>query len=187
MKGIVFNLLERSVEEQFGSEVWDQLLDRAGLDGAYTSLGSYPDEQLYQLVGAASEILGLSQSAVVQWFGRSAVPLMVERFPGFFAPHKSTRDFLLTLNSVIHPEVRKLFPGADAPDFLYDTSSPDTLIMNYRSKRRLCDFALGLIEGTAAHYGEVANHVHSVCMKNGAPMCRFELSFVPSNQGRTCE
>jgi len=59
MKGVVFNLLERLVARDFGEDTWDALLDASGLDGVYTSLGSYPDEHLGKLVGAASEALAL--------------------------------------------------------------------------------------------------------------------------------
>lgn len=59
MKGVVFNLLEEVVSQHHGETVWDTLLDAAGLPGSYTSLGSYPDEQMEQLVLAASNALGL--------------------------------------------------------------------------------------------------------------------------------
>ena len=54
MKGIVFNLLEEIVREAHGEDTWDALLEAADLDGAYTSLGSYPDEDLGRLVAAAA-------------------------------------------------------------------------------------------------------------------------------------
>ena len=41
MKGIVFNLLEEIVRETYGEDTWDDLLDSADLDGAYTSLRIY--------------------------------------------------------------------------------------------------------------------------------------------------
>ena len=59
MKGIIFNLVEEVVTAAYGEDTWDSLLDEAGLDGSYTSLGSYPDEDLFQLVGAASKALGV--------------------------------------------------------------------------------------------------------------------------------
>ena len=62
--------------------------------------------------------------------------------------------FLLTLNEVIHPEVRKLFPGAYAPEFDFRVSSPEVLELGYVSFRDMCAFAEGLIEGSANHYGE---------------------------------
>ena len=45
------------------------------------------------------------------------MPLFAVRYPQFFEPHDCTRSFVLTLNDIIHPEVRKLYPGADVPEF----------------------------------------------------------------------
>lgn len=75
MKGIIFNLLEEAVSQEYGAGTWDALLDAAQLDGAFTSLGSYPDEYLFRLVGAASAALALPPDAVVRWFGIRAIPL----------------------------------------------------------------------------------------------------------------
>jgi hypothetical protein len=180
MKGIVFNLLEEVVRAEHGEDAWDALLETAGLEGAYTSLGSYPDEELMNLVAAAAKTLGQPPDAIVRWFARQALPLLAIKYPGFFSSHTSTRAFLLTLNDVIHPEVRKLYPGADVPVFDYDTSSPDILIMRYVSPRRLCAFAHGLIEGAAAHYRETLDFRHPKCMKREDPECLFHLSFRPA-------
>jgi hypothetical protein len=54
MKGIVFNVVESIIEREFGGEMWDTLIDEAKVDGAYTSLGNYPDEDLYALIDVAS-------------------------------------------------------------------------------------------------------------------------------------
>ena len=50
MKGIVFNLLEEAVVEAHGVDAWDQILEDVGADGAYTSLGNYPDDEALALV-----------------------------------------------------------------------------------------------------------------------------------------
>jgi hypothetical protein len=178
MKGIVFNLLEEAVSRDYGEGVWDELLEAAGVEGAYTSLGSYPDENLMGLVGAASSALDMPAQDVVRWFGLNAMPLLASRYPQFFEPHESARSFVLTLNSIIHPEVRKLYPGADVPVFDYDTSSEDVLVMGYASRRRMCAFAEGLIEGAAAHYGERAVIQQPRCMTRGDDRCVLEISFL---------
>src|SRR5665213_2982287 len=179
MKGIVFNLLEEVVTQEHGADMWDALLESAGVDGAYTCLGSYSDQQMLKLVDAASQMLKIPPTDVLCWFGSRSMTLLSRRYPVFFENHKSTRPFLLTLNDVIHPEVRKLYPGADVPVFDFDTSSPETLIMGYSSRRRLCAFALGLIEGAAAHFGETPEIEHPACMKRGDAKCLFHLSFRP--------
>jgi hypothetical protein len=177
MKGIVFNLLEKIVSRDCGEDAWDELLDAAALEGVYTSLGGYPDEDLSALVAAASSALEMPPDEVVRWFGRNALPLLAAGHPQFFAAHESVRPFILTLNDIIHPEVRKLYPGADVPVFDFEASSDEVLVMGYASTRRLCAFAEGLIEGAAAHYEQTVSIDQTRCMLRGDPKCVLEMSF----------
>ena len=177
MKGIVLNLLEECVSREHGEDTWDALLEQADLDGAYTSLGSYDDADLLKLVAAASDSLGVDDNAVVRWFGRNALPLLAARYPGFFDAHDSTRPFLLTLNDIIHPEVRKIYPGADVPVFTYYPAPTQALMMGYRSPRKLCQFGEGLIEGAGAHYGDEVTVEQLKCALRGDPECVYWVSF----------
>lgn len=177
MKGIVFQLLEKVVSHHHGEAAWDRLLTDAGLDGVYTSLGSYDDAQLGQLVAAASHRLGLPPADIIRWFGREAMPLLAKQYPKVFAPHAETRAFVLTLNSIIHPEVRKMYPGADVPNFDFDPSSADVLVMRYHSARRMCSFAEGLLLGAADHFGEEALIEHPRCMHRGDAECELRIRF----------
>jgi hypothetical protein len=178
VKGVVFNLLEEVVRTEHGEDAWDDLLDAAGLDGIYTSLGSYPDSDMMKLVQAASGALGLPPDTIVRWFGRKAIPLLSSRYPDFFAGHHTSRSFLFTLNSIIHPEVRKVYPGADVPSFDLE-SAPDnaTVLLGYRSARRLCALAEGFIEGTADHFGENAAIEQLSCMHRGDERCLLKIDF----------
>lgn len=182
MKGIVFNILEEVVTEEHGEETWDKLLSAAGAKGTYTSLGSYPDEELLKIVGAASKALNTPPADVLRWFGRKAMPHFIGRYPHFFRRHKSTRPFLLTLNSIIHPEVRKLYPGAHVPVFGFDDSRKDRLLLTYASEKKLCTFAEGLIHGAADHFGETVTIEQTECMLRGDPRCILACTF--SKKGR---
>lgn len=179
MKGVVFNLLQEAVEATHGDDVWDAILADAGLVGAYTSLGSYPDEDLGRLVAAASARLGKPQDAIIRWFGARALALLATRYPQFFLGHTSVRSFVLTLNDIIHPEVRKVYPGADAPSFDFAALPGGRLQMAYRSRRRLCGFAHGLLEGAIEHFGESESVevAHPSCTLRGDDLCTFQLSF----------
>lgn len=181
MKGIVFQLLHQVVAKKYGEPVWDTLLTDAGVEGSYTSLGSYDDSELGKIVGAASRRLGLPADDIVRWFGREAMPLLAGHYPKVFEPYSDTRTFVLTLNSIIHPEVRKMYPGAEVPDFDFDTSSPEELVMNYRSKRRMCSFAEGLLQGAAAHYRQAAIIAQPKCMHRGDECCELRIRFVPAD------
>jgi hypothetical protein len=179
MKGVVFNLLEDAVVREHGLLAWDGLLEMAGLDGAYTSVGSYPDSEVLRLVDAAATALGLSAGEVLRWFGRSAIPLLHERYEMFFAPHKSAQSFVASINDVIHPEVRKLYAGAGCPHFHFHDLEDGRTGLAYKSPRRMCRLAHGFIEGAADHYGDRVAIEHLSCMLDGHPVCRIALDWNP--------
>lgn len=171
MKGIIFNLLEQVVTDEHGEETWESMLDRAGVEGVYTAVGTYPHEELVLLVEAASSLLSADPDDVTRWFGREAIPLLNERYPVFFDGHDRTASFVHTLNDVIHPEVRKLFPGAYAPEFEFEPLDDNSLALGYRSFRGLCMFAEGLVQGAADHYGERVAIEQTLCTRHGGDRC----------------
>jgi hypothetical protein len=175
LKGIVFNLLEEAIVTAHGEDAWDDALDAAGVDGAYTSLGSYPDADLGAIVQAMSERTGEPPQDIIRWFGRQALPSLARANPEFFTPHTELTSFLGTLNDIIHPEVRKLYPGADVPTFGYETSADGTITMRYYSPRRLCAFAEGLIQGAASHFGQTVAIDQPQCVHRGDALCTIEV------------
>jgi predicted hydrocarbon binding protein len=177
MKGIVFNLLEEAVVEAHGADAWDQVLEDAGVDGAYTSLGNYPDDEAMALVAAICERVGATADAVLRDFGRAALPALVARYPEFAAGHDSAKSFLMRLDDTVHPDVVKLYPDARPPRFEFEDPAPEVLVLHYVSRRRLCAMAEGMIEATAAHFGEPLALRQTECMRDGAPQCTFVATF----------
>lgn len=176
MKGIIFNLVEEVVAADHGHDAWDAILDETGLTGAYTSVGSYDDAELLAIVEAASAATGASQDEVLVHVGRRSTPLLAERYPEFFALHSSVRTLLPTLNSVIHPEVEKLYPGATPPHFEFSQQTDTTVLMEYRSARHMCRLAEGLTAGAADHFGEVVSITHEQCIRDGDPRCLLRIA-----------
>ena len=175
MKGVIFNLLEDAVAIEHGPDTWTDLIDAAGIDGAFTSLGSYPDETLLALVDTAAVATNATPADVLRWFGTAAIPLLAERYGVFFEGHPGARSFILSVNAIIHPEVRKLYSGAGCPHFQFTTDADDNLIVGYQSPRRLCALAEGFILGAAAHYGERVTVSHLACMLDDSPLCRIKV------------
>lgn len=153
MKGIIFNVVEEAVCALHSADVWDDLLDAAELDGAFTSLGTYDDGQLVALVAAAAEATGASVPEVLRVVGRAAFAGLAKRNPEF-VEGVDYWSFLSRLDGVIHPEVMKLYPGAMVPRFDVLAAGDRYLELRYRSPRRLWDLAAGLAEGAADHFGE---------------------------------
>ena len=179
MKGIIFNLVEDVVCETHGEHVWDQLLADAGLEGGYTSIGDYPDEHLHALVGAASAVLDLPPDQVVRQLGYGAAVGLSRHYPRFFTSHQRTVDFVVTLNDVIHAEVRKLHRAADPPEFVFTEVGVDELLVEYRSRRGLCALAEGMLGGAASYYDELASVSHERCTHRGDAVCLMRCRFEP--------
>jgi hypothetical protein len=175
MKGIVFNLLEEVVIRSHGDDAWDNLLDATALPGSYTSLGSYPDDEIVKLVAAGSDALGISPADLLRWFGRSSMPLLAKKYPVFFTEHRTALSFVLSVNSIIHPEVRKLYAGAHCPFFRFTETADGALLMTYDSPRRLCALAHGFIEGAGDHFDEAISVEHLSCMNEGDSKCLLSI------------
>jgi Haem-NO-binding len=122
-------------------------------------------------------MLNMDAREALRWFGRESMPVLAERYPAFFNAHTSTRPFVVSVNDIIHPEVRKIYPGADVPVFDFRNLDDGGLLMGYQSARKLCSLAQGFVEGAAAHYREPVRFEHVSCMHKGDPKCVFRISF----------
>jgi hypothetical protein len=175
MKGVVFNLLEEMVEQEFGMAVWDALLEETGQDGIYVSTESYPDEMLVALVVAAHEKSGIPVNDLVRAFGEFMFPRFYAQNQKFFQPGMTLKEFLLLVDRVIHVEVRKLHPDAGLPQFDYIDEQDNELTMIYSSPRKMCMLAEGLITGAAKHFDTEYTLSHDQCMHDGADTCKLHL------------
>jgi hypothetical protein len=179
VKGVVFNLLEEVVSEEAGEAAWERAIAESAVDGAYTSLGNYSHGELAALAESLAGELGVEPDEAVIWFGQRALPKLAATYPQLFEAHKGSLSFLCTLNDIIHPEVRKLYPGADVPVFDYRLIESDRMLMGYRSRRGLCFFGQGLIEGAGEYFGENLKIAQTTCEKRGDSECVFEVVVVP--------
>lgn len=156
MKGIVFTEFLTMVEERFSLATVEHIIEAAHLpsQGVYTSVGTYPVEEMVKLLQQLSARAGVAIPDLLKAFGHYLLGRFVRGYPGFFAAHASTLDFLSAVEEHIHVEVRKLYADAELPRFFCERVGDQTLTMLYRSPRGLADLAEGLIRGCAEHYRE---------------------------------
>ena len=120
--------------------------------GDYTALGTYPDEELLALVGAAAERTGHDPADVQRLIGRNALVHLVASIEDFVDRDSHVFDFLSSVHTIIHVEVKKLDPEAKPPDLVPHRVSSKELQMTYRSERGLSPLAEGLIIGAGDLY-----------------------------------
>lgn len=156
MKGIVFREFLEMVENQFGPEVGDRIIEESHLPsgGAYTTVGSYDHQEMLQLVHQLSLATGIAAPDLVRAFGQHLFGRFVASYPQLFAGVESAFRFLERVEGIVHVEVRKLYPDAELPSFECSRAGADVLTMIYRSQRPFADLAEGLIRGCIAHFAE---------------------------------
>ena len=184
MKGVLFNVVEEVVESTFGADVWDDVIERAGVDGAYTSLGNYPDDELVSIVGAAAQIAGVSRSDVLVLAGTEGFAHLAGRHESLLAGYSDWRQVVASLDGIIHPEVRKIYPDASVPTFTVGPDSVagatppveenDVVVIEYRSERHLCRLAEGLLVGLGRWYDTPLTVRHRSCVLDGDDRCLLE-------------
>ena len=179
MKGVIFTFLADMVEEQFGLETWQKILDEAAPEhkGIYIACESYSDEELLQLVGAACKLLDIPADKLVYAYGQHLFGSFTKNYSEFMLAHKALKPFLQSIEEVIHVEVGKLFTSPIKRVFEYEDPAPDKLIMYYSSPRKMCQLAEGLIDGAASYYNTPYQLNHSTCMHKGDERCTLELTF----------
>ncbi len=184
MKGIIFNLLEQFISENWGDKVYEEILNECSLEtkGPFVGPEGYPDSDLMAIVSKGVEKSGVALPELLRKFGRFCFPIMAEKFPDFVTPYKHPRDFLKAADSIIHLEIKKLWEDAKPPGFVFREPDSDRLIMEYRSERKLCKFMEGLIEGIGDYYNTPIQYRQTRCMLNGEDMCEFDLTFTPKSE-----
>lgn len=178
MKGVVFNILEDMVTEQGGLLMWQKVLDKAGVEGGYTAVSTYSDDELFSVVGAVVEELNVPAEEVISAFGVYMFGQLARRYPVFTESCSDFFSFLESIDSVIHLEVKKLMTETNLPSIRCTRESDTQLLMDYRSPRKLCILAEGLIYGAAEHYGCKIKIDHPVCMHKGADHCDLQVSLI---------
>jgi len=157
VKGVVFVELLKMAEEAFGEDTVDDVLEKSGIDGAYTTVGNYPCSELVSIVQAFSDHSGISPELLQRKFGHWMMGFFSEHYPGFFENKAGPFEMLEAVDGEIHVEVRKLYPDAELPRFETERKSDDELEMVYSSPRPLVDFCHGLIESCVDHFDQSAD------------------------------
>lgn len=153
LKGVIFAEFLGLVEQLGGFELSDRVITDAGLDGAYTALGSYPYEELVALVEQLSQRLGQPVAVLLEQFGRHLFGRFLQLYPELFHHHQDAFALLARLDDTIHVEVRKLYPEATPPRFECRLDQ-DAMELVYTSVRPFADLARGLLNACLEHYGE---------------------------------
>jgi Haem-NO-binding len=176
MHGIIFSELKKYVETRFSVETWPTLLNEAGLGSKlYMGIQSYPDQDAVALVTTAARLTGQSAPAILEDFGTFIAPDLLGMYRTLLRPDWKTLELLENVERTIHTVVRARHHGAAPAQITCSRTGPNEVILTYRSARRMCPVAKGIVLGLGQYYGQKVSVRETQCTHRGAETCMMTV------------
>ncbi|XP_048589655.1 guanylate cyclase soluble subunit beta-1 [Nematostella vectensis] len=192
MYGFVNHALELLVVRNFGVAKWEEIKRAAELEieGHFLQRIIYDDVMTYSLVGAATRVLDIETSAILEKFGEMFFDFCQESgYDRILQVLGGTlRDFIGNLDA-LHDHLGSIYPGMRAPSFrVSDRESDGALILHYYSERDgLEPIVVGIVKTVAR---KLLNTEVSVEVVKGKEYDGDDVQFVIkeiSDRGRDCD
>jgi len=169
MKGIVFTEFLDLVEDKFGLETVDEIIEKSDLksEGVYTSIGTYEFSEMLQLLQHLSTSTQISVDDLLLVYGEHLFGVLKSSYPGLIESYEDPIEMLSSIENHIHVEVRKIYPDAELPSFEVIEKTNNSLTMIYRSSRAMHHFGLGLMNKTFEHFNSKATIVLEKIKEDG--------------------
>ncbi|EAP86666.1 heme NO-binding domain-containing protein [Croceibacter atlanticus] len=169
MKGIVFTEFLELVEQKFGLEVVDEIIEKSDLEsnGAYTSIGTYKFSEMLQLLSHLSTKTSISIDELLLVYAEHFFGVLVKSYPVLIKSYSDPINMLASIESHIHIEVLKIYPDAELPTFEVISKSKNSLILIYKSSRAMYYFGLGLMNKTFDYFNSSAEIVIEKLKEDG--------------------
>lgn len=179
MKGIIFTEFLELVEQQFGLEVLDKMLEMSEDEGIYTSVGSYDHHSLVKLIVSLSKTTDIPPEALQEVFGETVFINLLNTLPNNAGLLDCTHcfDFIRHVEEYIHVEVKKLYPDANPPKFDFVSESETELVFDYKSARCMGHVCVGLLKGCAKHFNQEIEIASKTLNEQGSEV-RFTVNLV---------
>ncbi|HYR54389.1 MAG TPA: heme NO-binding domain-containing protein [Methylomirabilota bacterium] len=177
MQGVILDELEKYVTSKLGPTGLARMRNLTGRgDGGYDLSGKYPDDELLMIIRGLVEATGRPPEEIVEEFGVALVPGLLEVYGFLVDPRWSFIEFLLHTEDVIHRGVRINSANARPPELQAVRAGADSVTISYRSPRKLCALAKGIVRGAAAHYKVDITISEESCMLRGNPECLITVA-----------
>lgn len=175
MKGIVFTEFLELVEDTFGLETVEEIIEKSNLPskGAYTAIGTYAFSEMLSLLKHLSEKTNLTIDKLLHVYGLHFFSVVQRDYISILDSYSDPIDFISSIESHIHVEVRKIYPDAELPRFEVEERKGNSLTLTYFSSRSMYAFGLGLMEKAFEHYGKKASISYEKIKEDGS-----EVKFV---------
>lgn len=180
MYGLVNKAIKDMVCTHFGEDIWQKIRHKAEIElDVFTSMESYPDDLTHKLVKAASIVLNLSASEIMQAFGEYWIQYTAKEGYGEMIDMsgEDLPEFLENLDN-LHARVGVTFPKLQPPSFECTEMEEQSLTLHYRSSREgLTPMVVGLVKGLGERFDTEVEITQTQSTDTGADHDEFLLKY----------
>lgn len=177
MKGIIFTEFLEMVEDQYGLEVVDFIIENSNLesDGIYTSIGTYDFTEMLSLITNLSNKVSVEIPDLLFVFGKFLFYKLGGAHPEIVQSYDNPLSLLQSIEDHIHVHVKKLYQDAQLPTFRVLERSENHLVLLYESNRGLYMLAYGLMLSCFNHFSRKAEINYELLAKDGSKV-KFDIT-----------
>lgn len=147
MKGVIFTDFLELVEEKFGLEMVDKIINQSDLEssGSYTAVGTYDFSEMLQLVTHLSANTDIAVDDLLLVFSEHLFNTFTKSHPDLVSHYEGPMDLLASIENHIHVEVQKIYPDAQLPTFKLEERTESRMVLIYKSDKALYVLGKGLM------------------------------------------
>jgi hypothetical protein len=180
MVGLIHKILFDLLEETGGTEAVLEVKRKAGVDEdkAFRMDEVYDDQEWQRLLGAACDVLGVTQEQAEEAYADFFCKDAMKRWPMWFSMSKTAREFLERqpkIHNGFATGVRDHKAGQAINDKFDLEQAEHGIVMHYRSPNQLCGFYIAMARWIINHYGDDASINQTKCLKQGDSECEIRI------------
>ena len=137
MYGLLLQNMAEYVQNKFGDNMWKKIKEQLNLEQDFVANESYPESQLAKMGKTSMKVLSLKDEEFYEGMGKYFVTIAQDAGYGkmLLQLGRGIRDFFLNLDN-LHDYLKFTFPKMKAPSFFIDTEDENSIMMQYRTRRR---------------------------------------------------
>eukprot|EP00980_Cylindrotheca_fusiformis_P006381 scaffold1362_cov125-Cylindrotheca_fusiformis.AAC.4 len=190
----MFEIIEEWIIKEQGIDTWHEIKEKAGCaikDQEFLRRAFYRDEELADVIVAASEVLNRSVPGILEAYGRYVfMHHLANGYDDLLRCQGSTlRQWLSNLNAM-HDHIKQSFPGENfiAPIFWCEDCDKveGSIILHYYSLRGTLyvPMVVGIVEELASYHFDIKVRMHQLALQNegGSSITTWRITAVDETQ-----
>ncbi len=177
MLGFIFFEFKQYVLKRYDYAMWERVTEQVHVSSqkTYKNNESYSDDELLGMIGILANETNQTINEVEEDLGVFLAPFLIRITSHMIDPNWGLLELLLHTQGVIHARLAKSIAASTTPflDISQTGSSEVTII--YRSPRRMCSLAKGLLKGMSALYHSPISIEEPSCMHRGDSQCMLKV------------